>query len=87
MCGSTLYCQTLCLGARPRYNLVVDEDVKKASKQTNKQARINFIGTIAAPINFIATFPTRINVIGTLADRLSFMESYLLVSLFIATTA
>ena len=30
MCGSTL-----CLGARPRYNLVVDEDVKKANKQTN----------------------------------------------------
>ena len=29
-------CQTLCLGARPRYNLVVDEDVKKPTKQTNK---------------------------------------------------
>ena len=27
-------CQTLCLGARPRYNLVVDEDVKKPNKQT-----------------------------------------------------
>ena len=25
-----------CLGARPRYNLVVDEDVKKSNKQTNK---------------------------------------------------
>ena len=25
-----------CLGARPRYNLVVDEDVKKPNKQTNK---------------------------------------------------
>ena len=24
-----------CLGARPRYNLVVDEDVKKPNKQTN----------------------------------------------------
>ena len=35
MCGSTYNCQTLCLGARLRYSLVVDEDVKK---QTNKQA-------------------------------------------------
>ena len=35
LCGSTLNCQTLCLGARPRYNLVVDEDVKKPTKQTN----------------------------------------------------
>ena len=26
-----------CLGARPRYNLVVDEDVKKPTKQTNKK--------------------------------------------------
>ena len=26
-------CQTLCLGARPRYNLEVDEDVKKPTKQ------------------------------------------------------
>ena len=33
MCGSTLNCQTLCLGARPRYNLVVDEDVKKPTRQ------------------------------------------------------
>ena len=29
VCGSTYNCQTLCLGVRPRYNLVVDEDVKK----------------------------------------------------------
>ena len=35
MCGSTLNCQTLCLGARPRYSLVVDEDVKKPTNQTN----------------------------------------------------
>ena len=35
MCGSTQNFQTLCLGARPRYNLVVDEDVKKPNKQTN----------------------------------------------------
>ena len=28
-----------CLGARPRYNLVVDEDVKKPNKQTNKRDR------------------------------------------------
>ena len=27
-------CQTLCLGARPRYSLVLDEDVKKPTKQT-----------------------------------------------------
>ena len=33
MCGSTLNCQTLCLGTRPRYNLVVDEDVKKPTNQ------------------------------------------------------
>ena len=36
MCGSMSNCQTLCLGARPRYNLVVDEDVKKPTKQTKK---------------------------------------------------
>ena len=34
MCGSTLNCQTLCLGARPRYSLFVDEDVKKPTNQT-----------------------------------------------------
>ena len=33
MCGSTLNCQTLCLEARPRYSLVVDEDVKKPTNQ------------------------------------------------------
>ena len=33
MCGSTLNCQTLCLGVRPRYSLVVDEDVKKPTNQ------------------------------------------------------
>ena len=32
----------LCLGARPQYNLVVEEDVKKPpQKKTNKQADIN----------------------------------------------
>ena len=36
MCGSMLNCQTLCLEARPRYNLVVDEDVKNSTNQTNK---------------------------------------------------
>ena len=36
MCGSKLNCLMLCLGARPRYNLVVDEDVKKPTNQTNK---------------------------------------------------
>ena len=29
-----------CLGARPRYNLVVDEDVKKPTKQTNKKGTV-----------------------------------------------
>ena len=33
MCGSTS--RRSCLGARPRYNLVVNEDVKKPNKQTN----------------------------------------------------
>ena len=33
VCGSTLNFQTLCLGACPRYNLVVDEDVKKPTNQ------------------------------------------------------
>ena len=33
MCDSMLNCQTLCLGARPRYNLVVGEDVKKPTNQ------------------------------------------------------
>ena len=28
---------TLCLGTRPRYNLVVDEDIKKPTKQTKQQ--------------------------------------------------
>ena len=37
MCGSLLNCQTLCLGARPRYNLVVDEDVKKPTNQTKQK--------------------------------------------------
>ena len=36
MWGSTQHCQTLCLGACPRYNLVVDEDVKTPN-QPNKQ--------------------------------------------------
>ena len=27
-----------CLGARPRYNLVVDEDVKKRTNQPTKQS-------------------------------------------------
>ena len=31
-------CQKLCLEARPRYSLVVDEDVKKPTNQPNKQA-------------------------------------------------
>ena len=36
MCGSTLNCQTLCLGAGARYNLVVDEDVKEPTNQPTK---------------------------------------------------
>ena len=35
------YCQRLCLGARPRYNLVVDEDVKKPNKQTKQTNKDN----------------------------------------------
>ena len=34
MCGTTYNYQTLYLGARPRYSLAVDEDVKKLTKQT-----------------------------------------------------
>ena len=41
MCGSTLNCQTLCPGARPRYSLVVDEDVKKPTNQPTKIDIIN----------------------------------------------
>ena len=29
-------CQMLCLRARPRYNVVVDEVIKKPTNQTNK---------------------------------------------------
>ena len=39
LCGSTLNCQTLCLGARPQYKLVVDEDVKKPTNQLTKCQR------------------------------------------------
>ena len=39
MCGSTQNCQTLCLGAGPRYNLVVDEDVKKTTNQHEKEGK------------------------------------------------
>ena len=37
VCGSTYNCQTLCIRARPRYSLVVNEDVKKTAKRPNKQ--------------------------------------------------
>ena len=40
MCGSTLNCQTLCREARPRYSLVVDEDVKKPTNQLKLLAEI-----------------------------------------------
>ena len=33
MGGSTVNCQILCPGARPRYSLDVDEDVKKPANQ------------------------------------------------------
>ena len=45
--------QTLCLGARPRYNLVVDEDVKKPTKQTmyfDERRRYETTKTMAAPV-------------------------------------
>ena len=40
-------CQTLCLGARLRYNLVVNEDIKKPTKQTSGEA------TPLTPQNYI----------------------------------
>ena len=40
MCGSTSNCQTICLGARPRYMLVFDVDVKKPTNQPNKQTKL-----------------------------------------------
>ena len=40
MCGSTLNCQTLSLGARPRYSLVVDEDVKKPTNQPTNLSKL-----------------------------------------------
>ena len=44
MCGHTYNCQTLCLGARPRYSLVVEEDVKKPTNQTYNKARLVHAG-------------------------------------------
>ena len=49
MCGSTLNCQTLCLGARPRYSLVVDEDVKKPSNQPSNQPSSTSVRFSAKP--------------------------------------
>ena len=46
MCGSTLNCQTLCLGARQRYNLVVDEDVENPTNQPNKAHSASWLRTI-----------------------------------------
>ena len=46
MCGSTKNCQTLCLGVRPRYSLVVDEDVKKP----NKHAASNYLCSPSLPV-------------------------------------
>ena len=34
--GSTLNCQYVSRGARPRHSLVADEDVKNTNKQTNQ---------------------------------------------------
>ena len=42
MCGRTLNCQTICLGARPRYNLVVDEDVKKPTKPNQNVSSFSY---------------------------------------------
>ena len=50
MCDSTLNCQTLCLGARPRYSLVVDEDVKKPTNQpTNFEKTIHAADEVHYP--------------------------------------
>ena len=64
MCGSTLNCQTLCLGARPRYSLVVDEDVKKPTNQPTTPAAV--VGVI--PVVVVAVVNTDV-VIVTHADE------------------
>ena len=45
-----------CLGARPRYNLVVDEDVKKPNKQTKICSYVR--GGIQTPNNVTKTTST-----------------------------
>ena len=55
MSGSTSNCQTLCLGARLRYNLVDDEDVKKPTKQTkqNKQNTNRLVADESKPKKYV----------------------------------
>ena len=59
ICGSTYNCQTLCLGARPRYNPVVDENFKKSTKQTNKAL---MLGAYSATVILCAAVFSFINV-------------------------
>ena len=54
MCGSTLNCQTLCLGALPQYSLVVDEDVKKPTNQPASRSRARPKGDVFSFISFVA---------------------------------
>ena len=51
MCGSTLNCQTLCLGARPRYSLVVDEDVKEPTNQPTIKITMRSLGVCKLYVN------------------------------------
>ena len=55
MCGSMKNCQTLCLGARLRYSLVVDEDVKKPTKPNhplNPGSLLNLLCWLAIMVRF-----------------------------------
>ena len=58
MCGSTLNCQTLCLGARPLYNLVVDQDVKKPTNQPALSLSLYLLITISLSMSVSLCFPT-----------------------------
>ena len=55
MCGSTWNWQTLCLGAGPRYNLVVDEDVKKPNKPNQAASTTTTAPTITTTTITTAT--------------------------------
>ena len=52
VCGRTLNCQTLCLGARPRYNLEVAEDVKKPTNNNNHDIAKFLTSDVKKPNDF-----------------------------------